>query len=192
MKAFPIVVLLAGSLSLPAMAGDDANAKNLDESRKTAQEFMQKLGTALKQQLESGGAESAISVCKQIAPALAAEYSQNGRILKRVSLKPRNKILGTPDSWETRMLERAEQSQHNGEAVAGLEYSEVRDEADGRWFRYFKAIPTQHICLQCHGQSYQIPDNVKAMLAAEYPDDQATGYSVGSIRGAVSIRHKLE
>jgi hypothetical protein len=192
MKALPIVVLLAGSLSLPAMAGDDTNAKNLDESRKTAQEFMQKLGAALKQQLESGGAESAISVCKQIAPSLATEYSQNGRILKRVSLKPRNKTLGTPDIWETRMLERAEQSQHNGENVAGLEYSEVRDEADGRWFRYFKAIPTQHICLQCHGQSYQIPDNVKARLAAEYPDDQATGYSVGSIRGAVSIKQKVE
>jgi hypothetical protein len=192
MKTFPIFVLLAGSLSLPAMAGDDLNARNLDESRKTAQEFMQKLGAALKQQLESGGAESAIGVCKQIAPALAAEYSQNGRIVKRVSLKPRNKALGTPDAWETRMLERAEQAQHNGEAIAGMEYSEVRDEADGRWFRYFKAIPTQHVCLQCHGQPYQIPDNVKARLAAEFPDDQATGYSAGSIRGAISIRQKLD
>lgn len=191
MKVFPILVLLAGSLSLPAMAGDDMAAKNLEESRKTAQEFTQKLGTALKQQLESGGAESAIGVCKQIAPALAAEYSKNGRVVKRVSLKPRNKTLGTPDVWEARMLERAEQSAHNGEVIAGIEFGEVRDEADGRWFRYLKAIPTQQMCLQCHGQPYQIPDNVKARLAAEYPDDQAIGYSAGSIRGAISIKQRM-
>jgi len=192
MKIFPILALLASSLSLTAIAGDDVASRNLDESRKTAQEFMQKLGDALKQQLESGGAESAIGVCKQIAPALATEYSKNGRVLKRVSFKLRNKALGTPDVWETRMLERAEESVQNGEVIAGIEFSEVRDEADGRWFRYLKAIPTQRICLQCHGQPYQIPDNVKAKLAAEYPDDQATGYSVGSMRGAISIKQKLE
>jgi hypothetical protein len=35
------------------------------------------------------------------------------------------------------------------------------------------------------------PANVKARLSAEYPDDQATGYSAGSIRGALSIKQKL-
>jgi hypothetical protein len=191
MKTPLIIALLAGAFSHSLWAADDIDAKQLDENRKIAQEFVQKLGTILKQQLESGGAESAIAVCKQAAPALAAEYSTDGRVVKRVSLKPRNQALGTPDEWETRMLESAEQALQSGQAISGLEYSEVREEAGGRWLRYLKPIATQPMCLQCHGKPYQIPDNVKARLSAEYPDDQATGYAAGAIRGAVSIRRKL-
>jgi hypothetical protein len=186
-----IFVLLAGLLSQNAWAGDETETKLLEQSRKTAQEFVQKLGAILKQQLESGGAESAIAVCKQAAPALAAEYSSEGRVVKRVSLKPRNKTLGTPDEWEMRKLQSADHALESGQPISAMEFSEVREEADGRWLRYLKPIATQPMCLQCHGKPYQIPDNVKARLAAEYPDDQATGYGAGSIRGAVSIRQKL-
>lgn len=173
-------------------AADDVNTKYLEESRKTAQEFMQKLGGVLKQQLDTAGPESAIDVCRKVAPALAAEYSQNGRVVKRVSLKPRNKTLGTPDAWETRMLQGFEQSLSEGNPISGMETSAATDGPDGRWFRYMKAIPTQTMCLQCHGQPYQIPDNVKALLAKNYPEDQAVGYSAGELRGAVSIKMKRD
>lgn len=189
-KSLLLTALLASTAT--AHADDDLQTRYLQESRKTAQEFMQTLGGTLKKQLESGGAESAIGVCKQIAPALAAEYSKDGRIVKRVSLKPRNTMLGTPDAWETRRLESFERDQTEGKPVSGMEFSEVREESDGRWFRYVKAIPTQQMCLQCHGQSYQIPDNVKALLAKEYPEDRAVGYSAGMIRGAMTIKQKLD
>jgi hypothetical protein len=188
-------LLLAALLTcaIPVQAADDSvQARYLEESRKTAQEFMQTLGSTLKKQLEAGGPESAIGVCKQIAPALAAEYSREGRLVKRVSLKPRNTSLGTPDAWETRRLESFERDQTEGKPLSGMEFSEVREEAGGRWFRYIRAIPTQNMCLQCHGQSYQISDGVKALLAKEYPEDKAVGYSAGMIRGAVSIKQKLD
>jgi hypothetical protein len=178
--------------SIHALAAEDIQAKYLEESRKTAQEFVQKLGATLKQQLETAGAESAVAVCKQVAPALAAEYSKDGRMVKRVSLKPRNKALGTPDIRETQTLESFDQSLREGKQALSLEWSAVTEEADGRWFRYMKAIPTQVMCLQCHGQPYQISDGVKALLAKEYPDDLATGYSAGAIRGAVSIKRRME
>jgi hypothetical protein len=182
-----LLVLVAAS---PALA-DDPQAKYLEDSRKTAQEFMQKLGATLKKQLESGGAESAIGVCKQFAPALAAEYSGDGRTVKRVSLKPRNQTLGVPDPWEQQMLESFDHELADGKPIGTMEKSTVVETADGRWFRYVKAIPTQPMCLQCHGQPYQISDGVKALLAKEYPNDQATGYSAGSVRGAVSIKWKM-
>jgi len=48
------------------------------------------------------------------------------------------------------------------------------------------------MCLKCHGTEQDIPDGVKALLKAEYPQDQATGYSAGQIRGAISIRQKVQ
>lgn len=189
-RLIPLMLLAFSSQSVLAI--DDAGAKQLEESRKLAQEFMQKLGGTLKQQLESGGAESAIGVCKQVAPALAAEYSKDGRIVKRVSLKPRNQTLGTPDAWEEQRLQNFDRAVIEGKPVSEMEFTAVTEGPDGRWFRYLKAIPTQKMCLQCHGQPEHIKDSVKALLSKEYPDDHATGYSVGAVRGAISIRQKLD
>jgi len=186
-----ISVLCGLAFSVQALA-DDTEARYLEESRKTAQEFLQKLGGTLKSQLESAGPEQAVNVCKQVAPAMAAEYSRNGRVVKRVSLKPRNQALGTPDTWETRMLQNFEENLKDGAQVSTMETGLITEDKDGKWFRYMKAIPTQVMCLQCHGQPYQISEGVKALLAKEYPDDQATGYSAGAIRGAVSIKVKLD
>ncbi len=183
---------LALAISLPAYAADVDAQKHLDASRKTAQEFMQKLGAVLKGQLESGGPESAIGVCKQVAPAMAAEYSTNGQVLKRVSLKARNKGIGTPDAWETKHLQSFDRALSESKPVSEMEFSAVTEDQGGRWFRYIKAIPTQAMCLQCHGQPYQISEKTKDVLNREYPEDQATGYSVGSIRGGISIRQKID
>lgn len=176
---------------MPVYAGSDVeHAKYLVESRKVAQAFMQTLGGALKNQL-AGGAESAIGVCKQIAPALAAEYSQNGRTVKRVSLKVCNTVQGTPDAWEKTVLENFDAEQQQGKSAAEMEVTKVTSTADGRAFCYMKAIPAQPMCLQCHGQSADISAGVKALLSKEYPLDQAVGYRAGQIRGAISISYRL-
>lgn len=181
-------------LTSSAFAADNQSAeqaKYLAESRKTAQAFMQTLGGALKKQLEAGGAESAIGVCKQIAPALAAEYSQNGRVVKRVSLKVRNTVQGTPDAWEKTVLENFDAAQQQGKSPAEMEVTKVSATADGRAFRYMKAIPVQPMCLQCHGQPADISAGVRSLLSKEYPLDQAVGYQAGQIRGAISISYRL-
>jgi hypothetical protein len=183
-------LLLAASVTVHA-ADFDQN-KATEESRKIAQEFMQKLGGTLKQQLQSGGPEAAIATCKQVAPALAAEYSTAGRVVKRVSLKPRNQALGTPDDWEKQKLESFDHTLSDGKPISSMEVSAVTEDAGGRWFRYLKAIPTLPMCLQCHGSTERIPEGVKAILAKDYPGDQATGYSAGAVRGAVSIKLKLD
>ena len=188
--------LLLIALTVPACAtkinDEVATAKYLEESRNTALEFRKKLGNMKKAQLESVGAENAIPVCKVIAPAMAAEYSKNGQMLKRVSLKARNKTQGTPDTWEKEVLESFDKAQLAGKPVDVMEASTVSKDADGRWFRYMKAIPTQPQCLQCHGKPNEISAAMKALLAREYPEDMATDYSVGEVRGAISIRRKVD
>ncbi|PKO25050.1 MAG: hypothetical protein CVU35_06135 [Betaproteobacteria bacterium HGW-Betaproteobacteria-8] len=179
------------SVAIIAWADADPYAMHMEENRKVAQEFMQKLAGTLKQHIESAGTESAINVCKEVAPALEKQYSTDGKLVKRVSLKPRNQSLGTPNAEERVALENFDKQQHAG-GPATLELATVYQDASGEeWFHYMRAIPTQPQCLQCHGKTEDIAENVKALLAKEYPEDKATGYSVGEIRGAVSIRQKI-
>lgn len=190
-RKYPLMLVALFVLANTAHAESDPYVDYTEESRKIAQEFMQKLAGTLKQQLESSGTESAIKVCKEVAPALAAQYSTNERLVKRVSLKPRNQSLGTPSDVERDALESFDEKQHAGD-TSMMELGTVYEDAGGSWFHYMRAIPTQPQCLQCHGSSEQIAPNVRALLSAEYPADRATGYSAGDIRGAISIKHKIQ
>lgn len=176
--------------ALPAAADD--LAKYQEESRKAAQGFMQQLGGELKKEMSANGPESAIKVCKTLAPTIANELSnRNGWKVARVSLKPRNPLLGTPDAWEQKVLADFDQRAAKGEKPEAMEFSEVVAEPQGKYFRYMKALPVQPVCLTCHGAPGDIPEGVKARLAAEYPHDKATGYGAGQIRGAITIKRAM-
>jgi hypothetical protein len=175
----------------PALAADDL-AKYQEESRKAAQGFMQQLGGELKKEISANGPESAIKVCKTLAPAIANELSnKNGWKVARVSLKPRNPLLGAADAWEQKVLADFDQRAAKGEKPEAMEFSEVVAEPQGKYFRYMKALAVQPLCLTCHGAPGDIPEGVKARLAAEYPHDKATGYSAGQIRGAITIKRQI-
>lgn len=164
----------------------------LQDARKVSTDYMQGLGAVLKQELQSGGPESAVAVCKEVAPAMSAQYSNPQKVVKRVSLKHRNPILGLPDRWERQQLQAFEASAAAGKPVKEIETYAVTTDVDGRWFRYMKAIPTQAMCLQCHGPTEQIKPSIQAMLKQHYPNDLATGYQEGDIRGAMVVREKLD
>jgi len=163
------------------------------DARATASQLVQKLGGALKQEMAAGGPERAISVCRDIAPGLAGELSRSsGARVARVSLKTRNPLLGLPDAWEQQVLMDFDRRAASGEKPETLEHSEVVEEPQGRYFRYMKALPVQPLCLSCHGDAESVSDHVKAKLASEYPHDRAFGYTLGQIRGAVTIKQRLE
>lgn len=186
-----IIFSLAALLS--ACAHQTLNTDQyLAESRTTAQQFSEQLGGTLKQQMQTGGVESAIPVCKQIAPALAAQHSTDKIIVKRVSNKNRNAIQGIPDAWEKTTLERFQTAINVDQQSQHLEFSEVVTENNHRYLRYAKGIRVQALCLKCHGQEQDISPNVKKLLNEHYPDDHATGYKVGDLRGIISIKTQLD
>lgn len=162
------------------------------DARATASQLIQKLGAALKQEMAAGGPEQAVTVCRDIAPGLAGELSRSsGARVARVSLKTRNPLLGLPDSWEQQVLMEFDRRAASGAKPETLERGEIVEEPDGRYFRYMKALPVQPLCLYCHGGE-SVSAEVKAKLAAEYPHDRAFGYTIGQIRGAVTIKQRLE
>jgi hypothetical protein len=164
----------------------------LSMSRQAAGQLLQRLGGELRTEMAKGGPDSAIAVCKKLAPEIAGELSrQNGWRVARVSLRTRNPLLGQPDGWEQGVLAEFDKQAAAGERPEALEYAQVVEEPQGRYYRYMKAIPVQPLCLTCHGTDATIPDSVKERLKADYPHDRAVGYSLGQIRGAVTVKRPL-
>jgi hypothetical protein len=177
--------LISPFFTTAAYAGDDAL---LGEARKVATMLPPKLLASLQEEIKKSGPEGAIPVCKDMAPKMAGEISQQtGWKIKRVSLKPRNEARAIPDVWEKAALEDFDKRAAAGEPPAQLE----KGEKVGNEYRYVKALPVQPLCLSCHGPADQLSPAVKDVLGKLYPNDQAIGYSVGQIRGAISIRKPL-
>jgi len=177
-------------LSMPAMA--DKLERYREESRAIVGPFMQQLMAENKKAVSEGGPESAIQVCKDIAPAMAGEISRKQGIkLTRVSNKVRNPLLGTPDGWEQKALKKLETQLAKGAKPETLEFAEIVKEPNGKYLRYMKGIVLQPACVACHGSESDISPAVKTRLSEEYPHDLATGYKPGDLRGGVSIKRRL-
>ncbi len=185
-----MISLCSSTIAFAAETDVKVNAYQ-EESRKVAMSFLKTLSGELKKEIEKNGPEQAVSVCKTLAPTMANQLSnQHGWRVTRVSLKVRNPLLGTPDAWEQKVLMNFDERVAKGEKPEKMEFSEVVQEPQGPVFRYMKAVGVQPVCLACHGQK-EMPEKIKERLSKEYPHDHATGYQVGQIRGAVSIKRAV-
>lgn len=174
-------------------AEDFESDKRLNEARAVSKRLISELGQSLKTEMSTNGLVAAISVCKEIAPAIAGEASlMNGWRVSRVSHKPRNTLIGMADNWEQKALEDFKRRINTGESFKTLEYFEVVDEPLERSFRYVKAIETKAVCLACHGSAEQIPASIQERLISLYPKDRATGFKVGELRGAISVKQPID
>lgn len=186
-----VTVLLLCLAATPATQAADT-PKLAEDARSTALAMQKELGGKLMKELQAKGAEGAIAVCSTIAPNAALEISRaKGWKVSRVSLKPRNALLGPADAWEQKVLMDFDARAAKGENPGALEHFEVVDEPAGRAFRYMKALPVAPLCVNCHGASDALAPAIREQLAKDYPSDRATGYTPGQIRGAITIRRPL-
>ena len=161
------------------------------DARKVAGSVPPKLLQVLNEEIAKGGPESAISVCREKAPQIAkAAAEQTGWAIRRVSLRNRNP-KATPDAWERAALEDFDRRAAAGESPATLEKSAIVTKPDGKEYRYLRALPVQQICLPCHGAPDKLKPEVAEQLHKLYPDDKGTGYAIGQIRGAITIRKSM-
>ncbi|WP_448580701.1 Tll0287-like domain-containing protein [Thermaurantiacus sp.] len=191
----PDLVLAKGLALLPALLLA-ACGPSLDEqsavaeetalaaARATADAFQGELRDALAAAIEAGGAAGAVEACAAIAPALAGNYSEaSGASVRRTALRVRNP-LSQPDPFERAGLQ-ALAERPMTPAGKPAEFHRIV----GGELRYMRALPTAGPCLQCHGPD--VAPEVKAAIARLYPEDQATGFREGELRGAISIRWPL-
>ena len=184
-----ITPLIVCSLFAGTAFADNHIKERAQKSKGAVKEFMGQLKGELKAGMKAGGPVNAINVCKDKAPGIAKSLSEKyGWTIARTSLKTRNPN-NAPDAWETIVLNDFEARKAKGEAVKPMAHFEVV-EADGKKaFRFMKAIPTAEVCLKCHGAN--IGPRIKAKLKDAYPEDKATGYKLGDIRGAFTITQPM-
>ena len=133
--------------------------------------FKQELQNALKSGLAKGPAE-AIQVCRVKAPEIAKALSVDGVRIGRSSHRLRNPDNTAPD-WVNPIM------QAYLDDPASREPRAV-ELADNRW-GYAEPIMVQPLCLNCHGS--ELAPDIAAQVSELYPEDRATGFEAGDLRG---------
>lgn len=135
----------------------------------------------LKQALVAGmqkGPLDAISVCKDRAPAIAESLSTEGIQMGRTSHRLRNLDNSAPE-WVDPVLQ-AYLGEEQGRAPRLITLPNER-------LGYVEPVDTQPLCLACHGIS--LAPDVAAHIAEAYPEDQATGFESGDLRGVFWVEY---
>jgi hypothetical protein len=140
----------------------------------------------LTQALEEGGPAGAIALCADSAQARTARHAAAGIYLRRVGTRVRNP-MNAPDSVERAVLAAFAAALEAGRQPADTFFVMAAGDAPAQ-LHYLRPVRIAEPCLACHGDPATIADTVRAVLAARYPADEATGYRVGDLRGAVSVR----
>jgi hypothetical protein len=187
LKTITSILLLLATTSVNA---DLTSQQQFEKEAQAAiKEFAGSLKKALLSAMQDGGPVEAVAVCNLVAPTLATEMSKKyGMDISRTSLRIRNPD-NEADQWETAVLQKFEERLSTGEAIQKLTFTEkVETETNQQW-RMMKVIPTDKVCLACHGSKIAPP--IQAKLDKYYPNDMATGFKLGDIRGAFSVKKEI-
>lgn len=168
-----VLPILAGlALAAGADTGDGASpAGEPSEGAALLAPFKQQLMGALMSGLARGPVE-AVDTCHVQAPRIAADLGTEDLRVGRTSHRLRNPDNAGP-AWATEVLQTyLDQPGDRTPRTVAL--------ADGRK-GYVEPIVTQPMCLICHGSSVSPP--VAEAIQARYPEDRATGFETGDLRG---------
>lgn len=183
-----MVLFVIACLARTGAAETNSSALETDnirqEGMKVIEAFSNDLKHNLKSAIKEGGLTNGIEVCALKAPQIALSHSQQPWQVKRTSLKVRNPV-NAPTAEELDVLEIFESGKAGGKKIHELSYYRVTVTGQQRVHHLMQAIPTQALCLGCHGE--KLAPEVQALLHQRYPEDQATGFQEGDIRGAFSL-----
>lgn len=180
--AIPLIVFAGAAYANDAIA---EKAKLDMQAKKLTNAFASELKTTLMAAVAKGGLSAGVEVCQDQAPEIAKKYSSHGWQISRTSLKTRNS-QNTPNIDEIAILQDFAKRLASGEPAKTVSYSNLNEQSGE--YQFMKAIPTGQVCLACHGEN--ISDDLQAKIKAHYPKDSATGFKLGELRGAFSLKYK--
>ena len=187
MRNIFVAALLAVACSPALNLASDAPQPTewIEQSRQLAQQLGSELKGELGRAIKEGGPVAAVSVCKIRAPEIAARLSaESGAVVGRTALRVRNPA-NAPDDLQRAVLEQFSGELASGKFEGPLEAAFEINRGGQVERRYMRAIPTEALCLTCHGTA--IAPDLAAVIERDYPADQATGFEQGQLRGAFSV-----
>lgn len=148
-------------------------------------EAQKALVETLQKAIAEQGVSGAVEFCHAEALPITREVAEKHRVtIRRVSQKNRNPA-NSPTEVEANLLEA-----YAYNVAQGLEnQANIQKLENGEILLYTKAIVIPGgICLNCHGDpSSEIEAGTLAKINEKYPEDKATGYKAGELRGMWSI-----
>ena len=189
MKKIMIFIMVVASLS-----GEDLE-KVFYKGKSSAELLVKTLGKEMKKHLKKGDIKGAVEFCSSNALALTEQVSQkltknilldkNSSItnisVKRISTKYRSPA-NKPTKTEAKMLFLLENN--NAPLLTKV--------LDGKYKFYQPLRIGKPVCLKCHGKGEDMPEIARRTLHSIYPNDNATGYEFGDLRGAVVVTIKTD
>jgi len=181
-----LVAMSLAALPLTAIAADPPRALSPEEvsaelapavarGEAAMNALRERLFARLNELLVQGGPVSAIRVCRKEAPVIAKELGETHRVeLGRTSHRLRN-AANAPRPWAADYLL----------ASAGKKAGEVDPVVFdlGDRLGMLRPIGVMPACTRCHGAVEGIDQDVRREIERSYPNDQATGFSPGDLRG---------
>lgn len=169
--------------SVPASTPTSASAVTEAQATQTAKETFQQFGKTLKAELQKAiseaGPVNAVEVCHARAPQIAEEISKaRGFSMGRSSHRLRNQN-NAPDEDIARYLEKY--------SASGKEAPVAAVSTDEGW-TVIAPIITQPLCVTCHGDPKTFSPELTQALNKYYPNDKATGFKPGDLRGVFWAR----
>lgn len=188
MKKVILAICLTGLVSGSAFSS--GQSAEFNRAKQATAAYAGALKAELLAAMKSDGPLHAMDVCNTRAKAIGNEVSiEYGAQLSRVSTRNRSPD-NAPNEWQSIVLESFEERKQAGETFDTLSWYETVETDSVAEFRFMKAIPTGGLCLQCHGKD--IIPAVTEKLAELYPEDKATGFGLGDIRGAFVVTLPLD
>lgn len=169
--AFPFCLWLGcGHADPPSRTIDAVDEELKQKAERASTRLFETLSSRLADALKEQGPSEAIAVCKSEAKQIAARVSEEEHVrIGRTSFKLRNSDNQPPD-WAVELVERR---------VDEPTYVDIDQQ------RVVALVPIflKPKCLLCHGAKSEIPIELVAQLTKLYPDDEATGFREGDLRG---------
>ena len=184
MKRFALFVILS-FIMFSCQSG--LSPKEVETYRQKGGEIMkstgEKLSSTLMSKIKEGGIDGAVGFCNVEALPITRQMSDlHGAEIKRTSLRIRNP-KNAPTEEEVAVLNYFQDRMNNGKLL------EPRVELDKKGRpHYYAPILIEKKCLMCHGQmNRELSVSVDSIIRSRYPEDLATGYKEGELRGMWSI-----
>lgn len=177
--------LVAGLHAAPVQESDEAL---LARGNAAAAALFGQLMAAVQSKMQSDGVEGAIAFCQVEALPLTDQTAatlEGVKSLRRVGVRTRNPA-NEPDALDREVLQEflREWSAANPPTP---QLRRTQSASGEKEIRFYRPIPVIASCLACHGDKQAMAPNVLAALAARYPQDAATGFAEGDLRGAMVV-----